>query len=34
VTWQGTVAAGEVKKLLFSFHLVRPKNWELRQHGG
>jgi hypothetical protein len=34
VTWKGKVAASSVKKLKFSFQIVRPKDWELRQHGG
>ena len=34
VTWTGTVKGSSVKKLSFSFNIVRPKDWELRQHGG
>jgi hypothetical protein len=32
VTWRGTVGAGSVKKLAFTFQIVRPKDWELVQH--
>jgi uncharacterized protein (TIGR02231 family) len=32
VSWKGTVAASSVKKLDFSFEIVRPKDWELQQH--
>jgi uncharacterized protein (TIGR02231 family) len=32
VTYQGTVGAGSVQKLVIKFRIVRPKNWELRQH--
>jgi len=34
VTWTGKVKASSVKKLSFSFDIVRPKDWEMRQHGG
>jgi len=34
VTWQGRVGASSVKKLRFSFQIVRPKDWELRQYDG
>ena len=34
VHWKGKVAASSVKKLKFKYQIVRPKNWELRQHGG
>lgn len=34
VRWQGKVAAGRVQKLSFSFQIVRPKDYELQQHGG
>jgi len=32
ITYKGTVSAGSVQKLTFKFRIVRPKNWELRQH--
>ena len=32
VTYKGTVGAGSVQKLVIKFRIVRPKNWELRQH--
>jgi len=34
VTWEGKVGASSVKKLKFTFQIVRPKDWELRQHDG
>ena len=34
VTWKGSVKGSSVKKLSFSFNIVRPKDWEMRQHGG
>ncbi len=34
VTWKGTIKGSAVKKLSFSFNIVRPKDWEMRQHGG
>ena len=32
--WKGAVPAREVKKVKFSFRIVRPRDWELRQHNG
>ncbi len=32
VLWKGSVGASSVKKLSFSFQLVRPKDWDLVQH--
>ena len=32
--WEGTVAASAVKKLKFTFQIVRPKDWELQQQDG
>ena len=34
VIWFGRVGAGKVRKLSFTFRIVRPKDWILRQHGG
>ena len=34
VTWKGSIKGSSVKKLSFSFNIVRPKDWEMRQHGG
>jgi hypothetical protein len=34
VTWSGSVPAGKMKKLTFRFRVVRPKDWEVHQHGG
>ena len=34
VVWVGTVGPGRVRKLGFSFRIIRPKDWMLRQHGG
>lgn len=34
VTWKGTVGASAVKKLKLTFQIVRPKDWDLRQHDG
>ena len=34
LVWEGSVKGSAVKKLSFSFQIVRPKDWELRQHGG
>ena len=32
--WKGSVPAREVKKVKFTFQIVRPRDWELRQHNG
>jgi uncharacterized protein (TIGR02231 family) len=32
VRWRGRVPASSVKKLRFTFRIVRPKDWELKQH--
>lgn len=34
VRWFGKVGANEVEKISFSFTIVRPKDWRLRQVGG
>lgn len=34
VRWRGRVAPGKVRKLSFSFQIVRPKDWKVRQHDG
>jgi len=34
VVFTGTVGARKVEKLTFKFRIVRPKDWEVRQHGG
>jgi len=32
VLWKGSIAASSVKKLEYSFRIVRPKDWEVQQH--
>jgi len=32
--WKGKIGPNKVKKLSFTFRIVRPKDWMLRQHGG
>jgi uncharacterized protein (TIGR02231 family) len=32
IKWKGQVGASSVKKLSFSFRILRPKDWELQQH--
>jgi uncharacterized protein (TIGR02231 family) len=34
VTWEGSIKGRSVKKLSFTFQLVRPKDWKVRQHDG
>ena len=34
VTWKGTIKPSAVQKLKLTFRIVRPKDWELRQHDG
>jgi hypothetical protein len=34
VTWEGSIKGRSVEKLSFTFQLVRPKDWEVRQHDG
>jgi hypothetical protein len=32
IRWKGQVGASSVKKLSYSFRILRPKDWELQQH--
>ena len=34
VRWEGTVKANSVKTLSFTFRIVRPRDWEVRQYNG
>jgi hypothetical protein len=34
VRWKGKISPSTVKKLSFSFQILRPKDWELSQQGG
>jgi hypothetical protein len=34
IRWEGTIKGRAVKKLAITFQIVRPKDWEVRQHDG
>jgi uncharacterized protein (TIGR02231 family) len=34
IRWKGTIKGRQVQKLAFTFQIVRPKDWEVRQHDG